>query len=97
MYPLVVILLVGMLRQDEGVVHYSLPLATIGCLFAVYHYLIYSGFIPESLQPCDKEVSCADVNLELFGFITIPMLSILSYIGIIALLVLFHNKQKSSN
>ena len=96
MYPLVVILLVGMLPLDKGVVRYVLPMAVIGWLFAVYHYLIYSGFIPESLQPCDKEASCAEINLELFGFITIPMLSILSFTAIIALLVLFIKRTQQS-
>ena len=79
MFPLVVILLVGLYPLDKGVVRYALPLAVIGWLFAVYHYLLYSGFIPEGLQPCDKELSCTEINLELFGFVTIPMLSIVSY------------------
>ena len=92
MYPLVVILLVGMFPLDKNIVRYALPIAVIGWFFAVYHYLLYSGYIPESLQPCDKEASCADINLELFGFITIPMLSILSYTTIIVLLVLFRNR-----
>ncbi|WP_455207453.1 disulfide bond formation protein B [Kaarinaea lacus] len=94
MYPLVVILLAGMFPLDKNVVRYALPLAAIGWLFAVYHYLLYSGYIPESLQPCDQDASCAEVNLELFGFITIPMLSILSYTVIIVLLVMFRNKTK---
>lgn len=92
MYPLVVVLLVGMFPLDKKVVRYALPLAVIGWLFAVYHYLVYSGLIPESLQPCDQDASCAEINLELFGFITIPMLSILSYSAIIALLVIFRNR-----
>lgn len=94
MYPLVVILLVGMFPLDKGVVRYALPLAVIGWLFAVYHYLLYSGYIPESLQPCDQDASCAEINLELFGFITIPMLSILSFTAIIALLVMFRKLNK---
>ncbi len=97
MYPLVVILLVGMFPLDKGVVRYALPLAAIGWLFAIYHYLLYSGYIPESLQPCDKDASCAEINLELFGFITIPMLSILSYTVIIVLLVLFRYRTNQKN
>lgn len=91
MYPLVVVLLVGLFPLDRHVVRYALPLAVIGWLFAVYHYLVYSGYIPENLQPCDKEVSCAEVNLELLGFITIPMLSILAYTAIITLLLVFRS------
>ena len=94
MYPLVVILLVGLYPLDRNVVRYALPLAVIGCLFAVYHYLLYIGIIPEGLAPCDQEASCKEVNLELFGFITIPMLSILSYIVIIGLLVMFRKRYR---
>ena len=97
MYPLVVILLVGMFPLERTVVRYALPLAVLGWLFAVYHYLLYSGYIPEGLQPCDKELSCADINLELFGFITIPMLSILAYTAIIAMLVMFRNTTKQNS
>ena len=99
MYPLVVILLVGMFPLDKKVIRYALPLAVIGWLFAVYHYLVYSGYIPEGLQPCDQDASCAEINLELFGFITIPMMSILAYTAIIALLIMFRkiNTQNSSN
>ena len=95
MYPLVVILLVGLFPLDRRVVRYALPLAIIGLGFAVYHYLLYSGYIPESMAPCDKELSCAEIDLELFGFITIPMMSILAYTAIIALLLLFQHKIKS--
>ena len=96
MYPLVLILLVGMYPLDEKVVRYALPVACIGWLFAIYHYLLYSGYIPENLQPCDKEASCAEVNLELFGFITIPMLSILSFTSIIVFLVVYRRRIQSN-
>ena len=96
MYPLVVILLVGMYPLDRNIVRYALPLAAIGWLFAVYHYLLYMGIIPESLAPCDQDASCKDADLELLGFITIPMLSILSYTVIIILLAMFRNRHKQS-
>lgn len=97
MYPLVVILLVGMYPLDRNIVRYALPLAVIGGLFAVYHYLLYMDIIPESLAPCDQDASCKDVNLEIFGFITIPMLSIVSYTVIIILLTMFRKRHKQSN
>ena len=87
MYPLVAIFLAGMFPLDRNVVRYALPIAVIGWGFSVYHYLLYSGFIPEKMQPCSEGVSCKEVSLELLGFITIPMLSILSYTAIIALLL----------
>lgn len=91
-YPLAVLFLVGMFPLDRSVVRYTLPLAVIGLAFAIYHYLVYSGFIPESLQPCSEDLSCAEVNLELMGFVTIPMLSIFAYSAIIALLLIFRKR-----
>tara|TARA_R110001583_G_scaffold167425_2_gene320224 strand:- start:7980 stop:8432 length:453 start_codon:yes stop_codon:yes gene_type:complete len=93
-YPLAVIFLVALFPLDKRVVRYTLPLAVIGWGFAVYHYLVFSGYIPESLQPCSQGVSCAEVNLELFGFITIPMLSIMAYSAIIALLLIFRQRTR---
>ena len=88
-YPLVVILLVGMFPPERSIFKYAMPLAVIGWCFAVYHYLLYSGYIPEDLQPCSKDVPCSQINLELIGFITIPMLSIMAYTAIIILLIIF--------
>lgn len=89
MYPLVVIFLVALFPLDPKVFRYGLPISLLGWSFAVYHYLLYRGFIPEDLQPCGEGASCREVNLEMLGFITIPMLSILSYTAIIGLLIIF--------
>ena len=95
-YPLAVLFLVGLFPQknkvDCSVVRYTLPLAIIGLGFAIYHYLVYSGFIPESLQPCSKDLSCTEINLELMGFVTIPMLSIFAYSAIIMLLLIYRKR-----
>ena len=91
-YPLAILFLVGLIHFDRSVVRYTLPLAVIGLAFAVYHYLLYMGFIPESLAPCSETLSCAEVDLELMGFITIPMMSILSYSAIIALLLILRKR-----
>ena len=95
MYPLAVIFLVGLFPLDRAVFRYALPTAIIGWCFAVYHYLVYSGYIPENLQPCSEDASCAEINLELFGLLTIPMMSILSYTAIIVLLVMFRRRTQS--
>ena len=86
MFPLVFILLVGLFPFDKNIIRYALPLALTGWGFAFYHYLLYSGFIPESLQPCSQGVSCSETYIDLFGFLTIPMLSLISFTIIIVLL-----------
>lgn len=87
MFPLAVILLVGLHPLDLRVVRYALPVAVIGLLFTVYHTLLFYGFIPENLQPCSKGGSCSDATMELFGFLPIPLLSLASFLIIIILLL----------
>ncbi len=86
MFPLAIILLIGLHPVDVRVVRYALPIAAIGFLFTLYHCLLFYGFIPENLQPCSKGVSCADASMELFGFLPIPLLSLAAFTIIIALL-----------
>jgi len=87
LFPLVIILAAALFPFDRGVVRYALPLAGIGWLIALYHNLLYSGFIPKSIQPCSQGVSCTEKYIDLFGFLTIPLLSLLSFTAIIALLL----------
>lgn len=88
-YPLVIIFIVGLYPLDSKVANYALPIAITGWGLSIYHYLLYSGYIPEDMQPCGEGASCSEINLELFGFITIPMMSIMSYTTIILLLIIF--------
>lgn len=87
MYPLVVIFLTGLFPFDKNIVKYSLPLTLLGTGFAFYHTLLYSGFIPKSMQPCGHGVSCSEKYLDIFGFISIPMLSLFAFSIIAALLL----------
>ena len=92
MFPLVILLLVGLFPFDKSIIKYALPLALTGWGFAFYHYLLYSGFIPESLQPCSQGVSCSETYLDLFGFLTIPMLSLISFSTLVALLLVLKRR-----
>ena len=87
LFPLAIILLTGLFPLDKKVVNYALPLAIIGLLFTVYHSLLFFGVIPENLQPCSQGVSCTDDNMELFGFLPIPLLGLIAFLMIIILLL----------
>lgn len=92
LFPLVIILATGLFPFDDRVVKYSLPLAIAGWLTAFYHNLLYSGIIPQNLQPCTKGVSCTEKYIDLFGFLTIPMLSLMSFSIIIAMLIILKKR-----
>lgn len=87
LFPLVVVLARGLFPYDRGVVRYALPLAGLGWVVAGYHNLVYAGIVPESLQPCAKGVSCREEYLNLFGFLTIPALSLLAFSTLAGLLI----------
>jgi disulfide bond formation protein DsbB len=92
LFPLVIILAVGLFPFDKNVVKYALPLAIAGWMTALYHNLLYAGIIPESIQPCSQGVSCTEEYINLFGFLSIPMLALLSFSSIIALLIILKRR-----
>ena len=92
MFPLVFVFLSGMFPLDQNVFKYALPISMAGWAFAFYHFLVYSGFVPERLQPCGEGVPCSETYIDLFGFLTIPMLSLLSFTAIIVLLLVYKRR-----
>lgn len=97
-FPLVVILAVCIMKKDKNVPYFVLPFSLIGLLISLYHNLLYYNVIPESIAPCTTGVSCTTHYLNLFGFISIPLLSFcaLSIITISMLLYCWFNKQMKS-
>jgi len=92
LFPLVLILAIGLFPFDKKTVKYALPLAIAGWLTAAYHNLLYAGIIPESLQPCSQGVSCTEEYIDLFGFLSIPMLSFLSFSSIVTFLIILYRR-----
>ena len=90
MFPLALILPVGLFPYDRKVVRYALALALPGGLVAVFHQLLVVGVIPESIKPCTQGVPCTEKVIEWFGWLTIPLLSLAAFSTIIALLVITH-------
>ena len=88
MFPLVLVLFMGLFPFDPKVVRYALPLSAAGTLVALYQILLQAGVIPESAAPCSQGVSCADVDLLAFGFVSIPMLSLFAFGAVTALLII---------
>ena len=92
LFPLVVILARGLFPFDTAVIKYALPLAALGWLVAAYHNLLYSGVIPQEMQPCTKGVSCTEKYIELFDFLSIPMLSLIGFSILISILLLLKKR-----
>ena len=93
MFPLVFVLAAGLFPFDPKVVRYAFPLALAGFAVAVFHLLLTAGVIPENMTPCVQGVPCAKVQIEWFGFITIPLLSVTSFFVINLLLIASYFKR----
>ncbi len=89
MYPLTVLIAVGLIRKDKNIPYYVLPLSLIGTLIAAYHNLLYYKILPDSLTPCVAGVSCTTRFFAWYGFITIPLLSLTAFLVIDICMVLF--------
>ncbi len=93
MFPLVVMLPFALFPLDRDVARYALPVAVCGWLAALYHVLLVAGYIPERIRPCTQGVPCSDLKVNWFGFVSIPLLSLLAFSTIIALLAWTHFKR----
>ena len=88
MYPLVIVLGVGILLREARIRLYALPLSLIGLVIAIYHNLLYYNVLPESIAPCTTGVSCTTRQIEWLGFITIPLLALVAFTVISVCLIL---------
>ena len=88
MYPLVLIIGIGVIMRDSRMRYYALPLSICGLLTSIYHNLLYYGLIPESIVPCAEGISCTSKQIEWLGFITIPLLALAGFAGIVFCLLL---------
>jgi len=97
MYPQIFILGLAWFRKDHKIIDYALILAVVGGLIALYHNYIYYG--GTSLFPCDafgSGVSCTKRYVFEFGYITIPLMSLTSFLLLSAFLGLqkFYNQRE---
>lgn len=85
MYPIAFIMSVAILRKDRSGIYYALPLAVCGLITAFYHSLLQWHVIEETVVNCSANgnVSCAESDMTLLGFITIPFMSFVSFSGIL--------------
>lgn len=88
MYPLVVIFLMGLFPFDRSVIKFAAPVVGLGWLAAIYHNLLYYKVLPASAAPCVSGVSCTTIQVQWFGFITIPLMSLTAFTLILILLTI---------
>ncbi|MCB0194442.1 MAG: disulfide bond formation protein B [Anaerolineae bacterium] len=78
MYPLSIIILVGILTHDELLTNYVLPFSIMGLGVALYHYLIQQGVFSHPTT-CAAGIPCDMAWVNYLGFITIPFMSLTAF------------------
>lgn len=86
-YPMVLILAVGIIRKYRNVFDFAMPLLVVGWFISLFHNLLYYKIIPDTLAPCSLGVSCTTRFIEWFGFITIPFLAFTALTVMIVMLI----------
>jgi hypothetical protein len=84
MYPLAVILPIAAVRGDHGVVRYAAPLALIGGAISIYHYQLQ--LFPSQGSSCSLDIPCTFQWIDVFGFVSIPLLALGCFTLIVLLL-----------
>ena len=87
MYPLTVLLTVGLLRSDLDLPYYVLPLSLIGIGVSLYHYLLQKGLVGAT-GACQDGVPCTLAWINWFSFITIPFLTLVAFLTITVMVVI---------
>lgn len=96
MYPLVILIGVALLRKEEKVLPaYILPVSVLGLGFALFHWLLQMGIVPDAVAPCQAGISCTTRYIEWFGFMTIPFLSLVAFVTITTLMVMVLKRNKN--
>ena len=85
MFPLVIVLGLGLWTHDRTAGRYGVALALGGAAFALWHLGLYYGLIPEPIQRCTATgPSCTDDNQLALG-VPIPLLSLIAFTAIAGL------------
>jgi disulfide bond formation protein DsbB len=93
LFPLVLIIGVGIVLRDRRMKYYALPVCLSGLAVSIYHNLLYYGVIPESITPCTQGVPCNSVQIEWLGFITIPLMALAAFASISLCLLFYKPKE----
>ncbi len=87
MYPLVLILGIAAIRKDIGVRRYAIPLAVVGAVISGYHYLL-EWFPQIDTGACTVGIPCTQVWFREFGFVSLPLLALVAFGLVIAMLLI---------
>ena len=95
LFPLCIILAIALWKNFKGIALYVLPLTIIGFFVALCQTLMHEIPAIESLPLCGQGASCESPVFELFGFLSLPILSTINFAFVSLFLGLCLKHQKS--
>ena len=87
MYPLVLLIFIGIFRHTEALPAFVLPLSLLGVGVSGYHVLLQNGLLGEA-GTCAIGVPCSIRYVNYLGFITIPLMCLTAFVLVSALMLL---------
>ena len=97
MYPLSILLLIGVIRRDPGIAYYVLPFSSLGVLVSSYHYLHQKTDLFSNSTACTSGVPCTATWINWFGIVTIPFLALIAFIIITLMMLVFVSQGAEEN
>ena len=94
MYPEVILLGLALLKNDRGIVDYSLTLTAVGLIISVYHNYIYIKSLSSTF--CTMSEPCIVAHVTEFGYVTIPMMALTAFlmVGLLLIYVKYDRTEK---
>lgn len=80
MYPLALVIPIGILRRDGGLPVYVFPFTLLGSLVATYHVLDQKTDWFSDIDTCQSGIPCSLDYLNWLGWVTIPMLALTAFV-----------------
>ena len=95
MYPITMLSVVGLIKDDKHVTDYILPLSVIGIGLEIFHYGLQKWNFPNPFR-CTTTTPCSALQVQYLGFITIPLLAMVgfSFITLLCLINWQLNRKK---
>ena len=87
MYPLAVVLLVGLVRRDRGGRAYAWPFVVVGAPLSAYHWLVERVDLFERTSSCSDTAPCSVPWFETLGFVTLAFMAAAAFVLVGVLLL----------
>lgn len=87
MYPAALLLLLAAVRRDGAVRRFVGPLVGVGAFVSLYHVLL-ERFPNLESGSCDPDNPCSLIWFEKFGYVTIPVMALTGFVGVMVALLI---------